>query len=114
MFDKLNNHGGLSGLVKLKALIELAFRDIEFDSTLSSNERLYLLDLLKTKVSPNINKAQVSLASYFGALDWLRDENIGVGNELYNVFASPKLSISSLQCVASVVILEIYKAKLAL
>jgi len=114
MFDKHSNHGGLSALVKLKTLFDLAFKDVEFDRSLSSKERLYLLELLKTKVSPNLNKAQVSLASYFGALDWLRDKDYGVGSRLYNVFASPKLTIRSLKCIAAVVIIELYNAKIAL
>lgn len=114
MFDKRNNHGGLSELKSLKRLFFYAGEDVEFDASFSIEERQFLADLSGTKVSPNVNKKQLSLASYFGALDWLRDEQLGVGPSLYNVFASPKITVNSLRCMVSTVLLEVYEAKMAL
>jgi hypothetical protein len=114
MFDKLNNHGGQSKLTRLKPLFTYAINDEEFYNGLSPQEATFLVDLKATRVSPNLNKKQISLASYFGGIDWLRDDNVGVGSKLYNVFASPKLTINSLKCVTSTVILELYEAKKAL
>lgn len=114
MFDKRNNHGGPSDLIRLKTLFTYAFEDEMFDKSLATDERVFLQELMKTKNSPNLNKKQISLASYFGALDWLRDENKGVGGKLYNVFASPKITVTSLKCLASVMIIELHQAKVAL
>lgn len=114
MFDKRNNHGGISALSSLKTLFYYAFEDEEFDKSLKMDERIFLQELLKTKVSPNTNKRQISLASYFGALEWLRDEDKGVGTKLYNAFASPKLTVKSMKCLASVMLLQLYEAKVEL
>jgi hypothetical protein len=114
MFDKRNNHGGSSALVGLKTLFTYAFENEEFYKSITTAEHIFLQELIKTKISPNLNKKQISLASYFGALDWLRDESKGVGVKLYNVFASPKLTVASLKCLASVLIIELHQAKVAL
>jgi hypothetical protein len=110
-FVKRNNHGGASELVNLKTLFTYAYEDDEFRKSLTQEESSYLIELKKTKVSPNLNKKQSSITSYFGALDWLRREDVGVGNQLYQTLASPKLVVKSLKCTASVVITELYKAK---
>lgn len=113
-FDYLGNHGGNSALNYLKALFAYAFQDESYIAQLSPNNLQFLNTLRDTKVSPNLNKKQISLASYFGALPWLRERNIGVGADMYNIFASPKLTVNSLKSLAATVILELYDAKCAL
>ena len=114
-FDKLNNHGGFSALAQLKSIFTYALeRTNELRLAIEPEELQYLCALQSTKISPNLNKKQCSLASYFGALDWLRDDDLGIGNQLYQVLASPKLTMSSLKLTISVIITEIYKYKAAL
>ncbi|CCN63550.1 conserved hypothetical protein [Vibrio nigripulchritudo POn4] len=114
-FDRRNNHGGQSELPSVKTLLTWVL-DYDDSSTLSlsQNELQLLLALRATKVSPNVRKKHMSLASYFGALDWLREDDVGIGKELYQGLASPKLTVKSLKATASSILIEIYNAKLAL
>lgn len=114
MFDKRQNHGGYSELTPLKNLFYLAYQNDAFVESLTADEARFLAELRNTKISPNLNKKQISLASYFGSLDWLRSDTIGVGPQLYRTLASAKLTISSLKCTASSLVTYIYKAKVAL
>lgn len=111
MFDKRGNHGSASELRSTKRLFTYAYRDDEFNYSLSAEELSLIAHLKQTKESPNLNKKQVSLASYFGSINWLRDEQLGVGTKLYNVFASPKLTVNSLKGLAATVIIELYEIK---
>lgn len=71
----------------------------------------YLEELRKTKSIPNSNTNQVSISKYFGKLDWLRRDDIGIGNNYYTVLYSPKLAVNSLSITASAVITETKKYK---
>lgn len=111
-FDLLDNHGGASALANIKTLFTHAIEySTELEAEISSDQFKYLQDLRKTKISPNIKKTHKSIASYFGGLDWLRREDVGIGNELYTLFASAKLSINSLIITASTIIIELYSYK---
>jgi hypothetical protein len=110
-FDLLGNHGGYSVLNGLKPLLYCAFEVEDFRNSLTTEEASYLRVLKGTRISPNLNKKQISLASYFGALDWLRRDDVGIGNQLYMTLASAKLTSNSLRCTASVIILELFKIK---
>ena len=112
--DELENHGGFSPLHCLKTVLGYAIESESLRKELSSDEYGYLIELRKTKHTPNLNKSQKSIASYFGALDWLRRGDIGIGSELYSALASPKLSVNSLSLTAATVILELktYKDEL--
>ncbi len=112
--DELENHGGFSPLRVLKGVLGYAIESESLRKELSSDEYAYLIELRKTKYTPNLNKSQKSIASYFGALDWLREEDIGIGSELYSALASPKLAVNSLSLTAATVILELktYKDEL--
>ncbi|CAH7126604.1 MULTISPECIES: hypothetical protein [unclassified Vibrio] len=112
--DELENHGGYSPLITLKCVLGYAIESESLRKELSSDEYAYLIELRKTKHTPNLNKSQKSIASYFGALDWLRRDDIGIGSELYSALASPKLAVNSLSLTAATVILELktYKDEL--
>ncbi|MEZ8225304.1 hypothetical protein AB4440_16500 [Vibrio splendidus] len=112
--DELNNHGGYSPLIGLMTILTYALESEEFRNEVSEESLEYLYDLKQTKISPNVNKSQKSLVSYFGAMDWLRREDVGVGNELYAALASPKLAINSLSLTASTIILELNEYKKSL
>jgi uncharacterized integral membrane protein len=114
-FDLLNSHGGASVLANLKTLFTYALDySTELYSSLSRDEINFLEELRKTPISPNLNKRQISLASYFGGMSWLRYSNIGIGNELYSALASPKLAIKSLTITASTIIVALNTYKEAL
>ncbi|MFH4783838.1 hypothetical protein [Vibrio diabolicus] len=112
--DELENHGGDSPLMNLKSVLGYAIESDSLSKELSSDEYAYLIELRKTKHTPNLNKSQKSIASYFGALDWLRRDDIGIGKELYSALASPKLAVNSLSLTAATIILELktYKDEL--
>ncbi|WP_404764705.1 hypothetical protein [Vibrio alginolyticus] len=111
-FNLLGNHGGFSELNKIRSLFTWALDySTELHVDLKSNELLYLYEIRKTKVSPNLNKAQKSLASYFGAMDWLRRDDFGIGSELYVALRSPKLTVNSLSLTSSVFIIELERYK---
>ncbi|YCO04361.1 hypothetical protein ACB087_12585 [Vibrio sp. VNB-15] len=112
--NELENHGGISPLKRLKAVLRYAVESESLRKELSSDEYAYLIDIQKTKHTPNLNKSQKSIASYFGALDWLRRDDIGIGSELYSALASPKLAVNSLSLTAAMTILELktYKEEL--
>ncbi|ELB2802654.1 hypothetical protein HJ201_06215 [Vibrio parahaemolyticus] len=112
--DELDNHGGLSPLVNLKVVLGYSIESESLRKELSSDEYAYLIELRKTKSTPNLNRSQKSIASYFGALDWLRRDDIGIGSELYSALASPKLAMNSLSLTAATIILELktYKDEL--
>ncbi|EMV3029135.1 hypothetical protein J7916_07580 [Vibrio parahaemolyticus] len=112
--DELENHGGESPLNKLKSVLGYAIESESLREELSSGEYAYLVELRKTKHTPNLNRSQKSIASYFGALDWLRRDDIGIGSQLYSALASPKLAVKSLSLTAATVILELktYKDEL--
>ncbi|CAH1535338.1 conserved hypothetical protein [Vibrio rotiferianus] len=112
--DELNNHGGNSPLLNLKSVLGHAIESESLRKELTSDEYAYLIELRKTKHTPNLNKSQKSIASYFGALDWLRREDVGIGSELYSALASPKLAVNSLSLTAATIILELktYKDEL--
>ncbi|WP_394240455.1 hypothetical protein [Vibrio astriarenae] len=112
--DKLGSHGGYSPLTHLMTILNYAIDSIDFRDEVSSDDYFFLLELAKTKISPNINKCQKSLASYFGAQDWLRRDDIGVGSDIYSALASPKLTVNSLSLTAATVILDLNKYKSAL
>ncbi|EJG0413902.1 TPA: hypothetical protein ACMDSL_002041 [Vibrio parahaemolyticus] len=109
--DELDNHGGLSPLSSLKGVLSYAIESESLRKELSSDEYAYLIELRKTKPTPNLNNSQKSIASYFGALDWLRRDDIGIGSELYSALASPKLAVNSLSLTAATIILELKTCK---
>lgn len=114
-FDSRNNHGSESPLKRLKTVLFYYSSEVsEFNQMLTPDEANFLKTLSKTKICLKTDKKQDSLATYFGAMSWLMDENIGVGANLYRVFASPKLAVNSLKALVSTVLLEFYESKVAL
>ncbi|WP_240537399.1 hypothetical protein [Vibrio sp. CUB2] len=112
--DELESHGGSSPLPNLKTVLGYGIESDSLREELSSDEYAYIIELRKTKHTPNLNKSPKSIASYFGALDWLRRGDIGIGSELYSALASPKLAVNSLSLTAATVIFELktYKDEL--
>lgn len=109
--DAMGNHGGYSPLTTLMVILNYAIDSAAFRSEVSADDYAFIRELRKTRISPNLNKSQKSLVSYFGALDWLRRDDIGIGKELYSALASPKLTVTSLSLTAATVILELNKNK---
>lgn len=112
--DELNNHGGESPLHGLRTILLYAIESEALRAELSSDDYAFLVELRKTKISPNLNKKQISIASYFGTLDWLRRGDVGIGNDLYSALASPKLAVNSLSLTAATIIIELNAYKIAL
>lgn len=114
-FDARESHGGLSPLIKIKTVLFFyAFEESIFTQQLTPDEASFFKALSSTKISKQTRKNQESLANYFGATPWLRDEDVGIGNNLHRFLASPKITVSSLKALVSTVIIEFYEAKTAL
>ncbi len=109
--DAVGNHGGNSPLIKLMVVVTYAIDSMSFRNEISADDYEFIRELRRTKISPNLDKTQKSIASYFGALDWLRRDDIGIGKDLYSALASPKLTVNSLRLSAATVILELNKYK---
>ncbi|MGR5141719.1 hypothetical protein ACQKPX_08560 [Photobacterium sp. DNB23_23_1] len=112
--DAMGNHGGSSPLIKLMIIVTYAIDSEAFRDEVSAADYGFIRELRRTKISPNLNKTQKSIASYFGELDWLRRDDIGIGKDLYSALASPKLTVKSLSLTAATIILELNKYKSAL
>ncbi|MBE3707734.1 hypothetical protein HJ080_11490 [Vibrio parahaemolyticus] len=112
--DAVGNHGGRSPLIKLMIVVTYAIDSVAFRDEVSASDYGFIRELRRTKISPNLNKTQKSIASYFGELDWLRRDDIGIGKDLYSALASPKLTVKSLSLTAATIILELNNYKSAL
>ncbi|EAR56574.1 hypothetical protein SKA34_01667 [Photobacterium sp. SKA34] len=112
--DELDNHGGESPLNRLRTVLSYAIESEALRDEVESDDFAFLLELKKTKPTPNLNRTQCSIASYFGALDWLRRDDIGIGSKLYACLASPKFAVNSLSLTAATVIIELIAYKQAL
>lgn len=111
-FDKLNNHGNRSVLIPLKRILNYCLEHEEDMFFLLKKQQIdYLFELQDTPCSPQQNTIHESFHQYFGKLDWLRQDNIGIGHQLYQTLASPKLTIKSFKITISVVIIELHKYK---
>lgn len=114
-FDKHGNHGSESQLVWIKRLFYYALDcNNELATALSIQQLDYLSQLRNTRSSPTLNRNHKSIATYFGALDWLRRDDVGVGGDLYVTLASAKLTTNSLLITSSSILLELEACKLAL
>lgn len=103
---------GLNGLVRMvnKALAFEPF-GIQF---ISHDEYRFLDQLSKTKLAAKDETEQSTLTEWFGFHSWLRLEDVGIGDDLFNRIASPKLLTKSLQVSCSTSLVELHKAKHAL
>jgi len=104
-----------TGMVELIRLINKALNYIPFGNELLTTADYKYLDLLsKNKPSANDDQEQTTLTDYFGFHSWLIRDGVGVGAQLYNRAASPKLLMKSFQITISCALTEIIKAKHAL
>jgi hypothetical protein len=104
-----------TGMVELIRLINKALNHIPFGNELLTTADYKYLDLLsKNKPSANDDQEQTTLIDYFGFHSWLIRDDVGVGAQLYNRAASPKLLMKSFQITISCALTEIIKAKHAL
>ncbi|MCF2950378.1 hypothetical protein L0668_19875 [Paraglaciecola aquimarina] len=101
-----------SGMVELLRLVNKALNYNPFGVNLLTTSDYQYLDLLsKNKPAAIDEPVQTTLTDYFGFHSWLRRDDIGVGTQLYNRAASPKLLMKSFQVTISCSLIEINKAK---
>lgn len=102
----------------LKELIRMVNKALAFEpfgmQFLSQDEYRFLDQLSKTKPAANDEKEQNTLIEWFGFHSWLRLEEVGIGEVLFNRIASPKLLTKSLQVSNSAALVELHRAKHAL
>jgi len=89
----------------------LAFE--KFSSLLLHDERKMLNILVDTKLAPKGEMKQFTLTDWFSSHSWLRTED-GIGNELFNHLASPKILMRSFSTTIATVLVEIQRQKLLL
>lgn len=83
----------------------------EFYSTLSDIEINLLNALVETKLAVKAQAKQHTLTGWFSPHTWLRREDIGIGNELFNHLASPKTLIKSFSVICACSLININKQK---
>lgn len=102
----------------LKQLIRALSKALEFEPFgihfLSQSDFKYLDLLTKTKPAADDESEQATLTDWFGFHSWLRRDDIGIGSELFNRAASPKLLINSLKTTNASALIELHKSKHAL
>ena len=104
-----------TGLKEIIYLLNKALDYEPFSNQQLSNEEYRYLDLLtKTKPAPSDDVEQKTLTGWFGSHLWLRIDDLGVGNDLYNRVASPKSLIKSFRITVETALLELHHAKHAL
>lgn len=85
-----------------------------FSRSLNSTQKQYLTFLCETKLAPGDEKEQVTLTNWFGYHSWLRSDEYGIGNELFNRFASPKSLMHSFSVSIAESLCELQRQKLEL
>lgn len=102
----------------LKELIRIVNKALAFEpfgvQFLDHDEYRYLDQLSKTKRAAMDEPEQNTLTEWFGFHSWLRLDEVGIGEALFNRITSPKLLTKSLQVSCSTALLELHKAKHAL
>lgn len=112
---RVKNDGVKTQSTGLKDLLSLLNLSLNYElfggKTISNTEYRYLDILTKTKVAPDDDIEQCTLTSWFGYHSWLRTDNYGIGNHLFNRVASPKLLIQSFRITVETGLLELHHAK---
>lgn len=102
----------------LKELLRMVNKALAFEPFgihfLSHDEYRFLDQLSKTKRAANDETEQSTLTDWFGFHSWLRLDEVGIGEALFNRIASPKLLTKSLQVSFSAALVELHRAKHAL
>jgi len=115
---RVKNDGIKTQSTGLKELIYLLNIALEYEpygnQQLSNEEYRYLNLLTKTKPSPSDSIEQKTLTDWFGFHLWLRRDDLGVGNDLFNRVASPKSLIKSFRITIETALLELHHGKHAL
>lgn len=111
------NHGvktQSSNLYSIIKLIEISLSVKPFVDSIKVEKYRYLHTLTNTKVAPPDEKEQYTLERWFSFHSWLRRDDIGIGNEMFNRIASPKALITSLRITTEISLYQIQEAKYAL
>ncbi|WP_445945593.1 hypothetical protein [Shewanella sp.] len=102
----------------LRELIRIVNKALAFEpfglQFLSHDEYRFLDQLSKTKPAAKDETEQSTLTEWFGFHSWLRLEEVGIGEALFNRISSPKLLTKSLQVSCSAALVELHRAKHAL
>lgn len=104
-----------TGIKDLVRALNKALNFEPYGLSFLSNDDFRFLDLLcKTKPAAKDESEQNTLTDWFGFHSWLRLDEIGIGSELFNRIASPKVLTKSLQVTCATALLELHNAKHAL
>ena len=99
----------------LKFLLPLIFGGLQSSNHifLNARENALMENLYNSTKTINPTNPQESLASWVGQMDWLRDEEKGMGENLYSCWASPKLAVNSLKKTVATVLYGLQKERVA-
>lgn len=103
-----------SGLKYITKFIEFSTGYEPFCDKLNPDQYGYLSAIEKTKKAPIDPNESFTLTDWFSFHSWLRRDDIGIGNDLFNRLASPKALSLSLRITAEVALYTIQQAKYAL
>jgi hypothetical protein len=108
-FDGTTPQG--SGLFAIRSFITHGMKIKEFSYSLPIKEKMYLKVLSETKGSPFAQKKQFTLTKWFSYSGWLRLDDPGIGNQLFDGFSSPKLLTTSFSVIVGTTLREIQRQK---
>jgi hypothetical protein len=108
-FDGTTPQG--SGLFAIRSFIKHGIIIKEFSNSLSVKEKMYLKVLSETKGASFAQKKQFTLTKWFSYSGWLRLDDPGIGNQLFDGFSSPKLLTTSFSVTVGSTLREIQKQK---
>ncbi|MFT7292869.1 MAG: hypothetical protein ACI87Q_000715 [Pseudohongiellaceae bacterium] len=103
-----------SGLYYIRSVFRMVLDDIAYYEYLNSSERMYLLQLSRTRNAPASEAKSATLTGWIAEHGWLRLDGVGIGHEMFTRLASPKATMASFSATIETAFLEIQVAKSAL
>lgn len=113
---RINTDKVKSGSTGLQYLLNLVKTALEFDSFTTNGawQTNFIDSALGIRALGVTDVEQTTLTDWFGYSTWLREEDVGIGHDLYSRLASPKALITSFITTITVQLNEIQSAKDAL
>lgn len=103
-----------SGASTIILLMQMALIFADFRKTLNATNYDLLERLCQTKLAKHDPRAPVTLNHWFSQHTWLRRDDVGIGNDLYNRLSSPQALMNSFQVTLVSLLSFIQRSKDAL
>lgn len=114
--SRINTTKVKPGSTGLQCLLKFVKMAVEFDdfTTNGTWQTKFIDSALGLRALRHTDVEQITLTDWFGYSTWLREDDVGIGHDLYSRLASPKALIKSFITTVTVQLNEIQFAKEAL